>query len=197
MKNVLKISLLALLLFISAGVYAYDETFSLKVKSNTQKSIVFYVKEAQDVEFSIYGSDNEILYKQEIRSAQPATKTYDLEAFPDGNYVLKLETGLGITEYKMQIEYGKASIEKPLITQKLKPILTKQNAIVTLDMLIFDKEPIEIKIVNEHNDQLYSNVFTEKNKLCKKFNIGKTDARELTFIVKTKGQEFVETVSVN
>jgi hypothetical protein len=44
---------------------------------------------------------------------------------------------------------------------------------------------------------LYSNVFLDKSKLSKKFNIGKTDAKELTFIVRFKDQEFIKTVSLN
>jgi hypothetical protein len=197
MKNLLKTSLLAVLLFVSAGAYAYDETFSLKVKSNAQKSIMFFIREPQDVEFSIYDSESEILYKQRIHAVQPSAKTYNLEAFPDGAYKLKLETDSIITTYKIQIVNGKTLVEKPVITEKLKPLLTKENAIISLDMTNLDKGPVEVKIVNEYNDQLYSNVFLDKSKLSKKFNIGKTDAKELTFIVRFKDQEFIKTVSLN
>jgi hypothetical protein len=197
MKKLLKISLLAMLMFISADIYAYDETFSLKVKSNTQKSIMFIISEAQDLEFSIYGQENEILYKQSIHAVQPEAKTYNLDAFPDGAYLLKLETNSGITEYMIQIKNGKTLVEKPTITPKFKPVLTKQNAVITLDMDNINNGQVEVKIINEYNEELYAKVFTNQLKLSQKFNIDQTDAKELTFIVRSKDQEFIKTVSIN
>jgi hypothetical protein len=195
MKKLIQTSLLALLTFVSANVYAYDETFALKVKSNAQKSIMFYISEPLDVQFSIYG-DDEIIYKQDIHAVEPIAKTYNLNAFPDGNYQLKLETDSKITEYKIKIQDGKTVVEEPTITEKFKPVLTKQNGIVTLNMGNTDKGEVEIRIVNEYNDQLYSKSF-DSAKLNKKFNISGTNAKELTFIVKFKNQEFIKTVSVN
>ncbi len=197
MKNLLKLSLLAVLTFISVGVYAYDDAFSLKVKANNQKSIMFFIKEAQDVDFSIYGSDNEILYKQKIHAVQPLARTYNLDAFPDGSYLLKLETDLKITEYNIQIENGKTMISEPKIKEKSRLTLVKEKAIVKLDIENVSGGPVELKIINEYNDEMYSKVYTDKSKLNKKFNIGQTDAKQLTFILRFDDQEFVQTVSVN
>ncbi len=56
---------------------------------------------------------------------------------------------------------------------------------------------VEVKILNEYNEELYTKVFAAKTKLVKKFNVDKTDAKELTFIVKSKNQEFVKTIQLN
>ena len=196
MKKILQTSLLAVLMLVSASLYANEETFELKVKGGAQKSVAFFISEPLDVEFSISDYNAVILYQQNIHALQPIKKTYNLAAFPDGTYQLRLETELKITQYKIRIEEGKTIVEEPIIIQKLKPILTMQNAIVTLDMENMDKVPVEIKVVNEYNEQLYNSVFNSA-KLSKKFNIAQANAKELTFIVRYKDQEFTKTLSVN
>ncbi|MDQ7949519.1 MAG: hypothetical protein REI93_11775, partial [Pedobacter sp.] len=171
MKNLLRFSLLVAILFTAASVYAYDENFALKVKSTNQKSIVFYVQEKQDVSFSIYGADNEVLYVQQIHAEQAAAKTYNLEAFPDGNYKLRLETDQAVTEYQIEILDGKTIVQKPTITQKFKPVLIKENATIKLNIENSDKAPVEIVIVNENNNQLYSDVLKDSANVSKVFNV--------------------------
>ena len=197
MKNFLKIGLVATILFTSLATYANDENLSLKVKSNDQKSITFLVKEAQDVDFSIYDSENELLYTQKIHTSAPVAKTYNLEAFPDGAYLVKLETDSQITEYQIKIENGKTTILTPVVTERMKPVLTKEKELITLNLENLSQGPVEVKILNERNDQLYSKIFNAKPKFTKTFNVGQSFAKELTFIVKSKNQEFIQTLAIN
>lgn len=197
MKTLLRISLVLTLLFTGIGAHAEDETFALKVKNNSEKSVTFYVTQAQDIDFAIYNSVSDVVYRQTIHAEKPAARTYNLEAFPDGSYVFKLETNLQVTEYEVVIADGKTSISKPVRTEKLKPSIKKENSMVTFSMDNIGNGPVEVKILNEYNEQLYSKVFVDKSKLTKKFNVGQTDAKELTFVVRYKDQEYVETVSIN
>jgi hypothetical protein len=196
MKTLLRISLIVAVLFASVNVYALDETFALKVKSNSDKSVMFYINQAQDVDLSIYNSDNDILYKQTIHANQPAAKTYNLDSFPDGSYLFKLETSNQITEYQVVIEDGKTVVSKPVTIEKFKPSIKFENSMITFTLDNADKGPVEVKILNEYNDSLYEKVFNVQSKLSKKFNVGQTDAKELTFIVRFNNQEYVETVSI-
>jgi hypothetical protein len=195
MKNLLKISLLAVMVFVSAHAYAYDDTFSIKVKGSNEKSVVFYISEAQDVALSIYSADKELLYSQKIHAVKSVAKTYNLEAFLDGTYFIKLETDKKITAYEVRIQNGKTTVEKPFVINK--PILTKENDVIIMRMENSDNSTFEVKVLNEHNDELYSKIFADKSKLSTKFDIAQTDAKELTFIVKYKDQEFIQTMYVN
>ncbi len=192
MKNFLKISLLTAILFTSTGVFAKDDNFLLKVNSGNEKSLVFFVNEAHDINLSILTSEDEIVYEQRIHSLVAAKKVYNIEALPNGSYTLKLETPLKLTTYKIVIDYGKAVISTPTVKEFFRPTLVKEKETITLNLKNQVKGEVEVVVLNEYNDQLFSKAYTKAN-LTQRFDISKTDAKELTFLVKYNGEEHVET----
>lgn len=196
MKNLLKNSLVLAILLISSGAFAEDGNFSIKVKNENEKSIVFLISEPQNVNLSIYSLNDGVIYEQNINAVKPLTKVYNLEAFPDGNYIVKLVNSSKLIEYQVSILKGKTLISEEIVTEFFKPVLSKDNDTVTLDIKHTPSGPIEVKVFNEYNEELYAKVFTNNAKSLKKFNVGQTDAKELTFVVRYKDQEFIETVTI-
>lgn len=195
MKNFLKISLVASLLFIAYGAQAADDLL-VRVKNNNEKSVSFFLNEAKVMNVAFYTSNDEVIYQQSVRTSGAAIKTYDLNAFPNGDYKLKVEADLKLTEYQIHIEDGKATLSKPTVTNLLSAAITKNKSIVTLDLKNIAKEIVDVQVFNEYNDQLYSETIAEKSELVKKFDIAQANAKELTFVVKTKNKEYMETVKV-
>lgn len=195
MKNLLKISLVASLLFIAYGAHATDDLL-VRVKNSNEKSVSFFLNEAKVMNVAFYTVNDDLIYQQNVRTTGAAIKTYDLNAFPDGDYKLKVEADLKLTEYQLHIEDGKAVLSKPSVVNLLIAALTKEKSIVTLDLKNIAKEVVDVQVLNEYNDQLYSEKISEKTSLVKKFDIAQVNAKELTFVVKTKNKEFVETVKV-
>lgn len=194
MKNLLKISLVAALLFTSFSAIANDDIL-VKAKGENEKSIVFIVDDAQDVNMSIVTADDEVVYEQRVRTAGTAKKIYNLDAFPNGNYTLKLESALKLTTYQILIENGKAQLSSPTVKVLFKPVIVKEKGLIILDLKTAVESAVDVVIVNEYNQELVKREFTE-GKSIQKFDISTTDARELTFIVKYKGQEHIETVRI-
>ena len=197
MKNLLKIGLLAVLSLISSVSFANGEEFTLKVKNSSEKMISFFMGEGQDVNLTISGSDEEVIFEQKIHSQQAITKTYNLADFPDGSYTLRLETTVQLAEYQVTIKEGKIVLSEPLVTATFKPVLTKGDGVISLDLENRPEGPIEVSIVNEYNDKVYSETFTSQAKVPTKFNVANIDNRELTFIVRAKNQEFIKTVQLH
>ncbi|MBC6112424.1 hypothetical protein ACFOG5_10030 [Pedobacter fastidiosus] len=197
MKNFLKISLIAAIFFTVSGARANDDVFSLKVKSEKEKNIRFFINEAKDINFSLYGEDDEKLFEENIHAVGASTKTYNLDAFPDGNYTLKVETGSKLAEYDIVIGNGLALVSAPTVIEVFKPVITKSNQVITLNVESKDKSPIKVQVFNEYNEELYSEVFTNKAQLTKKFYAGQTDSKILTFIVKSNKQTFIKNVDAN
>lgn len=196
MKNFLKISFLAAIVFTSFGAFAEDDNFSLKVKSGNEKSIEFIINEAQDINLSILTAADEVVYEQKIHSSEAAKKVYNLDAFPNGNYILKLETPLKLTIYTIVIENGKAVLSEPSVTELFKPVLVKEKGMITLSLKNQVKGEVEVFILNEYNDQLFNKAYTVAD-LSQKFDVNKIDAKELTFVVKYKGEEHIETFQLH
>jgi hypothetical protein len=196
MKKFLKISLIAALVLMSAGLYANEDDFSFKLRRVSEKSISFFMNEAQSVDVSIYGADYEVLYEQTIMALGASTKTFDLNAFPDGTYIFKMVTESKSAEYIILISKGEAVVSDPVITETFKPVLTKEKGIVTLNLLNAPKGAVEIQVLDEYNDEVYNKVFAGASKFTKRFNVARVAVKELTFIIKADDQEFREVVQM-
>jgi hypothetical protein len=194
MKKFLKIGLIAALFFTATGVHANDDNFTLKVKGEKEKFIRFSVDKAEDVNLSLIGADEEVLFEENIHASALSSKVYDLNALPDGNYVLKVESELKLAKYTVTIKDGEALVSEPKVSNIFKPVYTKKDQVITLDLDNLDKNPVEVKVYNEYNDEVYNEVFKDKAQLTKKFNISKTDSKELTFVVKYNEESFVKTI---
>ncbi|MES2447928.1 MAG: hypothetical protein V4546_12155 [Bacteroidota bacterium] len=194
MKNLLKNSLILALVLISSIAFADDANISIKVKAENEKSIIFSLDQAEKINLSIYSLNDGIIYEQNIKTDKATTKTYNLEAFPDGNYIIKLENEEKLIEYQVNIFKGKTLISEPIVTEFFKPILVKDEDFITIDMKYVPHGEVEVKVFNEYNDEMYAKSFASKVNAVKKFNISKTDAKQLTFLIRSKNHEFIETV---
>ncbi|RZL43837.1 MAG: hypothetical protein EOO93_28190 [Pedobacter sp.] len=196
MKNLLKISLLAATMFTASATYANDGIYTLNVKTDESKTIRFSIDEASDVNLSIRELNNQILFEENIHSSGAASKSYDLSALPNGEYLLNVESGAKLASYTIVIANNKAVVSAPKITQLLKPVFVQEKSILTLSLDNADNGPVEVQILNEYNEELYNETFTDKAKLVKKFNTAKTFGKELTFVVKSKNQEVSKTIAI-
>ena len=194
MKNLLKNSLILSLVLISSIAFADDANISIKVKAENEKSIIFSLDQAEKINLSIYSLNDGIIYEQNIKTDKATTKTYNLEAFPDGNYIIKLENDEKLIEYQVNIFKGKTLISEPIVTEFFKPVLVKDADFITIDMKYVPHGEVEVKVFNEYNDEMYAKSFASKVNAVKKFNISKTDAKQLTFLIRSKNHEFIETV---
>ncbi|KQR70704.1 hypothetical protein [Pedobacter sp. Leaf176] len=196
MKSLLKISLIAATMFTASATYANDGIYTLDVKSEDAKTIRFSIDKASDINLSIRELNNEVLFEESIHSAGAASKSYDLSALPNGEYVLNVESDAKLATYTIVIANDKAVVSVPKITELLRPVLTKDQSVLTLSLDNAAKGPIQVQIFNEYNDELYSETFTDKAKLVKKFDTAKTYGKELTFLVKSNNQEIVKTIAI-
>jgi len=195
MKNFLKISLIVAVFLTALGASASEKDFSLKVKSEKGKTVSFSINDAKNINLSIYGKNNETLFDEKINSNGSFNRTYDLNAFPEGNYVLEVETDAKLAQYEIRISGGSAVISEKAITEVFKPVLTKGDGFVALNISNLDKSPIEVEVYDENNTELFSGTFTDKTSFSKKFDTKRTNADQLTFIVRYKDQNFYETIA--
>lgn len=197
MKRILKISLIAAALFLSTGVYANDGDFSFTVKPLTEKKIAFFSDKAQVMELSISTADQEVLYQEEIKTKSGATTVYDLSSLLDGTYSFKFQSSSKSIEYQVVITKGETEVSSPKIIEKLQPVFTRDNKIITLNLDNTPTGPIEVQVLDEENEVLYTYSFEGGAKFVKKFNISEVEIDSLTFVLKAKDQELKEVVQVN
>ena len=195
MKNAFKIALIAGISLSTFVAEANDGDFSLKSKSETEKTISFQINEANDFTISLFAEDNELLFEQKLHPTTNSTKTYDLNELPDGNYMMTVESGSTLEQYKIAIADGKAIFSAPKVTELHKPVITKSDDdMITLSFEQAKGDDVEVRVLNESNDELYAETFKNKTKLSKKFNVSRADGKDLTFVIKAGDQTFIKTI---
>lgn len=196
MKNLLKIGIAAFLAFNFSALQAKDIDFSVKVKNVNEKSVAFLIDGPQVIDLSIYGANGDLLYTQNIKTKNTSTRTYNLRELPDGTYTFKIVGELKAAEYIVTIENGQAKVSEPVVEERFKPVLTKEDGVITLDLKNAPAGPVEVQILDRYNEPLYNQVFDNGLKTPKRFNVDRVFAAELTFVVKSERQESRETVQM-
>ncbi|WP_412467751.1 hypothetical protein [Pedobacter sp. KLB.chiD] len=194
MKKFLKIGLIAALFFTATGVYANDGDFTLTVKGEKEKFIRFSVDKAENINVSLIDAYDEVLFEESIHATAASSKIYDLNELPDGKYTLKAASDEKVAKYNVLIKNGEAIVSEPKISRIFKPVFTKKDQVITLNLENLENNPVEVRVYNEYNDVVYNEVFKDKSQWLKKFNVGRTDSKELTFVVKYNDDSFVKTI---
>ncbi|MDV6169484.1 hypothetical protein R1T16_13695 [Flavobacterium sp. DG1-102-2] len=194
MKNVVKLGL-ALAVFLTAfGVRANDADFSVSVRSGLGKLINFSINNTK-AHVSITSKDGDVLFEENIKAKDgKISRTYNLTAFPAGNYYLEAENGTKVARYEIKIDGKSASVSEKAIAEVLKPVLTFNEGIVSLNIKDTNNTPVEVKLYDENNVELYNETFTGAN-LSKKFDTKKINAEKVTFVMKYNNKMFVETIA--
>ena len=192
MKNLLKNLLLALLFVISTNAFAGDEQFLLTVKDGKEKSVVFFIKAGQPVDVRIFAANGELLFEEAVSAVEARRRVYNLNDFPNGEYIIKVENESQTSIYDVSIKDDKTFVSKAVVKDKFKPVLSKNDKVVSLKFGN-TQGPIEVKIFDEHNTELFTKIYNAKSNLNAKFFVGKTDSKELTFVVRADDQEYIQT----
>lgn len=195
MKNVVKFGL-ALAVFLTAfGVRANDADFSVSVRSGLGKLINFSINNTK-AHVSITGKDGEVLFEENIKAKDgKINRTYDLNAFPVGSYFLEAENGAKVARYEIKIDEKAASVSEKAVAEVLKPVITAKDGIVTVNIKEAAKTPVEIKLYDENNAELYSEIVTKGSNITKRFDTKNIKADKFTVVAKYNDKMFVETVA--
>lgn len=196
MKNFLKLSLIAVLFLTATGVKANDVDFTLKVRGEKEKFIRFSFDQNENVNLSFSTYDNEVLFQEKIQAKAASSKVYDLNSLPDGRYFLKIESEEKIAKYEVSIVNGKTKVAEPTISDVFHPVVKKVGDVVLVSLQNNESAPIDVEVLNEYNDSIYSETIKDTAQLQKKFNISRSDSQSLTFVVKVKDQKYTKTIEL-
>lgn len=129
MKNLLKLSLVLAVALSTMTVRANEDIdFLLFAKKSEGKQISLAINRIQEINLSIYDLDGEKIYSEKATGELGIERTYSLEKFPKGNYILVIENDLKKATYEIVITDTNASISSKEIASVYKKIPTgKEN----------------------------------------------------------------------
>lgn len=196
MKKLFKLSLIVLAVLVANIVKADDMEVLVKVAKENSKWVSFITSDSKEFDITLYAADQEVVYEQHVKTVGNKFQTYDLSALPVGTYKLEMESSSKLITYQIEISADNAVLSQPSIIEIKRPILVREKDIVTLDLNGTCAGEVEMLIYNEHNEKLHEGIYSSVSKTAKKFDVSKTMSRELTFVVRSAGQEFSETIKL-
>lgn len=196
MKNVMKLGLVVFMLFAMAvSTFANNADFSMRVMGAKGKTVSFSLTDAKQVHLSLRSQTNELLFEENISREGNMSRTYDLNALPEGSYTLIAETPAKITQYTIKVADNLASITEDPALEISKPMLVNKNGLVSLSIINKEQTPIEITIYDENNLELYSEtVEGKKVGVVKMFDFNNVPEGKFTFVTKYSSKTFTNTV---
>jgi len=195
MKNVMKFAVALVAMFASVAMHANDNDFNVKAKEGAGKAISFSINDTKNVHVSLYSKEGSEIFNESLKSTNgKISRTYDLNALPDGKYFLETETATKVARHEITISGKTATVSEAVVAEMFKPVVVTKNGIVTVSILNNDKTPVDIKMYDEGNNEVYSNTFNTQT-VAKRFDINRSSAKKFTLVMTYNNKTFVETVA--
>tara|TARA_R110002126_G_scaffold222889_3_gene367961 strand:+ start:1203 stop:1793 length:591 start_codon:yes stop_codon:yes gene_type:complete len=193
MKKILKFSLIIVVLLSAIKSNASSVDFSLAVKNKQGKVVSFAVSEVSKIKLSVYDDSNALVNVERITAHGLVSRTYDLEALPDGDYFLEAETSLKISRYTISVSGKSAKLCPVAISEIYKPVFQSKNGITFVSIDNRGKHVVSIAVLNTDGEIVHESLSLDQN-IVKYFDFESKVKEEYTFVIKYSGAVFYNTI---
>ena len=133
MKKIVRLSLVAALLFTGISTYAIDGTadFNLHVIKANGKQITFGLNQTQKANLAIYDKDGSLIYSESASGKDGILRTFSLEEFPEGTYFLEVENDTKKAKYEITITDDSSVLSKNAVSSVYKAGFAKNTSVAT------------------------------------------------------------------
>lgn len=195
MKTMMKFGIALVAMLASVSTYANDNDFLVRAKEGAGKAISFTVTETKNVHVALYAQDGSEIFNETVTSKDgKINRTYDLNELPDGTYFLETETAEKVARHEIAISGKVATVKEKAVTEITKPVIFNKDGIVTVQVSKNDTTPVDIKVYDENNNELYNEKF-EADKVAKRFDFTKSAVKKFTLVIGYSNKMFVETLA--
>ncbi|MGE8340003.1 MULTISPECIES: T9SS type A sorting domain-containing protein [Flavobacterium] len=131
MKKIVRLSLVAALLFTGISTYAIDGTadFNLHVIKANGKQITFGLNQTQKANLAIYDKDGSLIYSESASGKDGILRTFSLEEFPEGTYFLEVEDNTKKAKYEITITDEVSVLSKNAVSSVYKAGFAKNTSV--------------------------------------------------------------------
>ena len=112
MKKIVRLSLVAALLFTGISTYAIDgnEALNLHVLKGNGKVIAFGINQLQKAVISIYDTNGTLIYTENASGKEGILRTFSLEEFPQGKYILEVADSFKKVKYDITVNANSSTL---------------------------------------------------------------------------------------
>ncbi|WP_125719203.1 secretion protein [Flavobacterium ustbae] len=131
MRKIVRLSLVAALLFAGISTYAIDgkADFNLHVIKANGKLITFGLNQTQKANLAIYDKDETLIYSESASGKDGILRTFSLEEFPEGTYFLEVEDNTKKAKYEITIKDDSSVLSKNAVSSVYKAGFAKNSSV--------------------------------------------------------------------
>jgi len=193
MKTVLKVTAVVALM-LSTVVSSAKERLDV-VALNKAKSLLLVIQDSsQDLAVRLVDSDFNTIYSETIKSSN-INKKFDLKNLNDGTYYFYTSNDLRDIAYTISISDNVLSIVSE--EEKVKPFFRKTEDKVLMNFLNSEKSSVEIKLYDEDNRLVFSEIRNEEVIVEKAFDFSKAFPGVYTVIISDENNSYTESFIVD
>jgi hypothetical protein len=193
MKNLFKFSLVLGVALLTMNVHASDVDFLLGVKKEQGRMVTIVLSETKKMDLSIYDASDRLIHSENVDTQKIVNRTYDLKALPEGTYYLEAESDMKIARYKITVVGATATLSETAISEVYKPVFVEKNGLVTLTVLNLTKSPVNIKIYDNEDNEVYASEKLTDETVAKIFDLNNIKSEKYTFVITYNNKTFAKT----
>jgi hypothetical protein len=193
MKKFSKFSSMLGVTLFTMNVHAGSVDFSLDVKNEQGKKVTFALNKINNMNLSIYDADDKLIHSERVNSKKDFNRTYNLNALPEGTYFLQAESDSKISRYEISVAGASASLSTSAISEIFKPAFEFKKGLVWVNMLNLDKSPVNIKIYDKDDNEVYDSEELLDQNVKKVFDVKDIQFEKYTFVMTYKDKIFTKT----
>jgi len=197
MKKISKFGLMLGVTLLTMNLYAGTVYFTLDVKKEQGKMVTFALNKMDKVDLSIYDAEGKMIHTEKVDSKKNVNRTYDLKALPEGTYFLEAESDMKVSRYEISVVGATASLSANAISEIYKPAFVNKEGLVRVSFLNMDKSPVNIKVYDKANNEVYDSDVILDQDVKKVFNINDVNDEEYTFVMTYKDKTYSKTFASN
>jgi hypothetical protein len=134
-----------------------------------------------------------MIHSENVNSQKVINRTYDLNALPEGTYYLVAESEMKIARYKIAVVGASATLFDNAISEVYKPVFVDKNGLVALSILNLDNSPVNIKIFDNEENEVYNSAMLNDQNINKFFDIKNIKSEAYTFVMTYNNKTFTKT----
>ena len=195
MKKILKFGLVLVAALTTISGHASTVDFTLDVKIEQGKKVTFAINTINIMNLSIYDADDKLIHSEKVDSKKDISRTYDLNALPEGTYFLEVESDVTISRYEISVTGTKASLYANAISEDYKPVpvFLFKDGLVWVNIVNLDNSPVNIKIYDKDGDEVYDSPELTDENVTKIFDVNNIANEKYTFVMTYKDKTFTQT----
>lgn len=195
MKNLLKSTAVAALMFISFTSMAYEPSINL-VNGIAAKSLVFeMVSTSKETVVSLNDSKANILFYDDVTDKNYA-KSFNFKNLEAGTYFLKVNDETQSVVYTIDIEDTAVKIINKEVTKKSN-VFDTEGKKVRLNLSNKDLNNVDIKIINQDKAKVFGETLTSQANIDKTFNFEKAIKGNYIISVKDGNKVYYQNIRVD